>query len=156
MEGRGRISRSGLTQNITVGSCIFHCNVPHQWITQRQVGPVSVYCDGVVCHVLCLRHGIPVWQHIGQSTTATSRHLRNMFQSDVKLKTKQKNDTTASIRSPFAMFRSFIVNCKLFATVSNKVYLDQISRQWWASLFNLQGPGWCWNGLVVSGLPLMR
>ena len=28
-------------------------------------GPVSVYCDGVGCHVLCLRHGIPVWQHIG-------------------------------------------------------------------------------------------
>ena len=26
--------------------------------------PVSVYCDGVGCHVLCLRHGIPVWQHI--------------------------------------------------------------------------------------------
>ena len=26
----------------------------HQWIAQRQVGPVSVYCDGVGCHVLCL------------------------------------------------------------------------------------------------------
>ena len=41
------------------------CDVPHQWIAQ-QVGPVSVYCDGVGCCVLCLPHGIPVWQHIGQ------------------------------------------------------------------------------------------
>ena len=39
---------------------------------------VSVHCDGVGCRVLCLRHGISVWQHIGQSTTATSRHLRDM------------------------------------------------------------------------------
>ena len=43
---------------------------------------VSVYCDGVGCHVLCLRHGIPVWQHIGQSTTAISRH-RCYMTSDV-------------------------------------------------------------------------
>ena len=39
--------------------------------------PVSVYCDRVGCQVLCLQHCIPVWQHIGQSTTATSRHCRN-------------------------------------------------------------------------------
>ena len=78
VEGWGRISRSGLTQDIKMGSCVFHCDVPHQWIAQRQVGPVSVYCDGVGCRVLCLRHGISVWQHIGQSTTATSRHRRDM------------------------------------------------------------------------------
>ena len=71
VEGRGRISRSGLTQDIKMGSCVFQCDVRHQWIAQRQVDPVSVYCDGVGCHVLCLPHGIPVWQHIG--TTATSR-----------------------------------------------------------------------------------
>ena len=47
-----------------------------------RVSPVSVYCDGVGCHVLCLRHGIPVWQHIGENTTATSRHRRDMI-SDV-------------------------------------------------------------------------
>ena len=46
VEGRGRISRSGLTQDIKMGSCVFQCDVPHQWIAQRQVGPVSVYCDG--------------------------------------------------------------------------------------------------------------
>ena len=63
VKGRGRISWSGLTQDIKMGSCVFQCDVPHQWIAQRQVGPVSVYCDGVGCHVLCLRHGIPVWQH---------------------------------------------------------------------------------------------
>ena len=61
---------------------VFQCYVPHQWIAQRQVGPVSVYCDGVGCRVLCLGHGIPVCQHIGQSTTATSRHRRDMT-SDV-------------------------------------------------------------------------
>ena len=82
VEGQGRISRSGLTQDIKMGSCVFQCDVPHQRLAQRQVGPVSVYCDGVGCRVLCLRHGISVWQHIGQSTTATSRHRRDMT-SDV-------------------------------------------------------------------------
>ena len=73
---------SGLTQDIKMGSCVFQCDVPHQWIAQRQVGPVSVYCDGVGCHVPWLRHGIPVWQHIGQSVSTTSRHRRDMT-SDV-------------------------------------------------------------------------
>ena len=29
---------------------------------QYDVRSVYVYCDGVGCHVLCLRHGVPVWQ----------------------------------------------------------------------------------------------
>ena len=74
---RERISRSGLTQDTKMGSCVFQCDVPHRWIAQRQIGPVYVYCDGMGCHVLCLRHGISVWQHVGQSTTATCRHHRN-------------------------------------------------------------------------------
>ena len=61
---RGRIPRSG------------------QWIA-REFGSVSVYCDRVGCHFLCLRYGIPVWLHIGQSTTATSRHCCDIT-SDVK------------------------------------------------------------------------
>ena len=48
----GRFSRSGLTQDIKLGSCIFQCDVPYQWIAKRQVGPVSVYLDGVGCHVV--------------------------------------------------------------------------------------------------------
>ena len=88
VEGLGRISRSGLTQDIKMGSCVFQCDVPHQWIAQRQVGPVSVYCDRLGCRVLCLRHGISVWQHIGQSTTATI--WPQMFQSDVKPKQTNK------------------------------------------------------------------
>ena len=72
----------GLTQDIKMGSCVFQCDVPHQLIAQRQVGPVSVYCNGMGCLVLCLQHGIPVWPVIGQSTTATSRHRRDMT-SDV-------------------------------------------------------------------------
>ena len=82
MEGRGRISRSGLTEDIKMGGCVFKCDVPHQWIAQRHIGPVSVYCDGVGCHFLCLWHDIPVRQHIGQNITASSRHRRNMT-SDV-------------------------------------------------------------------------
>ena len=35
-----------------MGSCVFQCDIPHQWIAQRQVGPVSVYCDGMGCHVV--------------------------------------------------------------------------------------------------------
>ena len=58
VEGWGRISRSGSTSDIKMGSCGFKCDVPHQWIAQRQVGPVSVYCDRVRSHVLCLRHEI--------------------------------------------------------------------------------------------------
>ena len=77
-----RISWSGLTQDIKMISCVFQCDIPHQW-KARQVGPLSVYCDGVGCHVQCLRHGIHVWQYIGQSTTTTSRH-RHDITSDVK------------------------------------------------------------------------
>ena len=66
VDGRGRISRSALTRDIEKkGKCVFKCDILHQWIAQRQVGPVSVYSDGVGWHVLCLRHDIPVWQHNG-------------------------------------------------------------------------------------------
>ena len=41
VEGRGRIPRSGLTQDIKMVTCVFHCDVPHQWIAQRQVSPVT-------------------------------------------------------------------------------------------------------------------
>ena len=42
----GRISLSGVTQDIKMGSCEFQCDVPHQLVAQRQVSPVSIYCDG--------------------------------------------------------------------------------------------------------------
>ena len=74
----GRFPRSGLTQDIKIGSYVFQCDVPHQLIAQRQVGSVSVYYDGMGYHILCLWHGIPVWQHISQSTTAARRHRRDM------------------------------------------------------------------------------
>ena len=78
VEGRGRISRSGLTQDIKMGSRVFQCDFLHQWIAQRKVGTVSVYSDGMGWHALSLPRGISVWQHIGQDTTATSRHRRDM------------------------------------------------------------------------------
>ena len=65
-EGWRRISRLDLTKDIKMSSCVFQCNVPHQWIAPRQVGRVSVYCDWEGCHALSLPHGISVWQHIGQ------------------------------------------------------------------------------------------
>ena len=64
------------------GGCVLQCDVPHQLIAQRQVSPVPVYCNSVWCHALYLRHGIPVWQYFGQSTTASSRYRRDMT-SDV-------------------------------------------------------------------------
>ena len=30
-----------------MGSCVFQCDVPHQWKAQRQTDPGSVYCDMV-------------------------------------------------------------------------------------------------------------
>ena len=56
-------------------------------------GLIPVYCDGVVCHVLCLRHGIPVSEHIGQSTNATSRRCRDMT-SDISMPHKTQNKTS--------------------------------------------------------------
>ena len=76
--GSGKDFPVGSNKYIKMGSCVFQCDVPHQWIAQPQVGPVSVYCDWVGCHVLSLPHGISVWQHIGQDTTATSKHRRDM------------------------------------------------------------------------------
>ena len=73
-----------------MGNCLFQCDAPHQWISQRQVAIVSIYCDGVGCNVLCLRHGIYVWKHIGQSTTATSRHRRDMTSDVLKAKKTEK------------------------------------------------------------------
>ena len=53
---------------------------------------VSVYCNGVECHVLCLWHGNSLLQHIGQSTTATNRHCRDMT-SDEKAMLKPNKQT---------------------------------------------------------------
>ena len=80
-----------------MGSCGFQCNVLHQWISQRQVSPVSVYCDGVGCHTMFLLHCILVWQHNGQSTTpknqAPTRYNLSYLESDVHVKPKQRNKT---------------------------------------------------------------
>ena len=70
---------------------------------------MSVYCDGVRCHALCLRHGIPVWQHIGQSTTATYRHRHDMT-SDVKVSLKSHRPFCVCFFSAYAspLFISYI------------------------------------------------
>ena len=75
-----------------MGSCVFQCDFPHQWIAQRQVSPVFVFCDGVGCHDLCLRLGIPVLQLIGQRTTTTNRQRHDMT-SDIKPKQTNKRLT---------------------------------------------------------------
>ena len=76
------ISRSGLTQDTKMGSCVFQCDVPHQWIAQRQAGPVSVYCDEMGCHVLLSAAWHSSVAAHWSSTTATCRHCRDMT-SDV-------------------------------------------------------------------------
>ena len=59
-KGKCIVTLVSFTRNgIKMYSYIFQCDVLHQWIA-RHVGPVSVYCDGVECHALCLQHGIHV------------------------------------------------------------------------------------------------
>ena len=65
-----------------MSSCGFQCDFQHRWIAQQQISPVSVYCVGAGCHVLC--YGVTV---NGQGNTATSRHLCDKT-SDVKSDTK--------------------------------------------------------------------
>ena len=54
----------------------------------------SVTWMGVMSCVPCLRHGIPVWQHIGQGTTATIRHRRDMTSDALKRGYIQTNKQT--------------------------------------------------------------
>ena len=65
--------RPSLAQDVKSSSCCSQCNVLHQWMAQRQVCPVSVYCDCVGCHVLCMWHDIQIWPHNNQSITAKRR-----------------------------------------------------------------------------------
>ena len=77
----------GTVQRLKMGSCGLKRGFPHQWIwlAQRQASHVSVNYDRVGCHVMCHSR---LCNHIGQSTTATSRHRHDiwpqMFKSDVK------------------------------------------------------------------------
>ena len=48
--------------------------------------------------MFCLRHGIPVWQHIGQNSTATVRHRRAMTSDVSKRRYTQTNKRTYSCR----------------------------------------------------------
>ena len=96
VEGWGMISRLGLTQDIRIGSCVFQWDVPHQWIPQRQVAPPPCLCIlwWVGCHVLYLRHGKPVWQHILVKVpllqVATAPMWPQMFKNNVKHKQTDK------------------------------------------------------------------
>ena len=53
VEGRGRISRLGMTQDIKRSSSLSQSDVPHQCIPQHQVGPgvCILWRDGVLCPV---------------------------------------------------------------------------------------------------------
>ena len=98
-----------------MGSCVSQCDVPHQWIAQRQVGPVSVYCDGVWLHVLCLRPSIPVWQHIGQSTNTTRRHRRDMISDVLKRRIIPTNTHIIPFKSlSYSKFREILIISFIF------------------------------------------
>ena len=52
------------------------------------------------CRVRCLLHGVRVRQHISQSTTATSRHQRDMT-SDVKSDEEQQTNKPTAFLLPY-------------------------------------------------------
>ena len=149
---RGRISRSGLTQDIKMGSCVFQCDVPHKWIKYRQVGIVSVCCDGVRCHVLCMRHGIPVWRHIGQSITATNSHRRDMISAS------EPKQTGVQTMKNIIFVISFTVSCMCFQTLNPMIGASAAHVQnvtsWHsiASQFNMETARLfnCMKGIVIS------
>ena len=56
--------------DIKMGSCVFQCDVPHQWIAQLQA--VSVYCDGVGWGVILYGSTFAstfLWIFLGQTST---------------------------------------------------------------------------------------
>ena len=84
------ISRLGLTQDIKIGSCVFQCDVPHQWIAQPRVGHVSVYCDRMTWHPCVAAH----WSKYHYYKQAPSRYDLGCL-SDVK---PQENTATGRHR----------------------------------------------------------
>ena len=89
-----------------MGCCVLQCGIQHQWIAQRQVGPVSVYCDGLGCHVLCLPHGIPVWQYISPKTKVVN--MPAVLLRDVVTPKNKASGVVGSalsvLRSPFSIY----------------------------------------------------
>ena len=59
-------------------SYVFQCDVPHQWIAQRHVGPVYVYCDGVSVMSCVCGKAFLCGMTFCQSTIATSRQCRDV------------------------------------------------------------------------------
>ena len=58
-----------------------------------------MYCDGMRGHVMCLKHGFPLWQHYSwPSTSVLNRHRRDMT-SYVKGKVNRKTIMRASIHN---------------------------------------------------------
>ena len=114
VEGRGRISRSGLTQDIKMGNYVFECDVSHKWIAQRQVGPVSVYCDGVGvwCSVSAAWHSCVA----AHWTITTSRHRRGIVWPQMLKSDDQPKQTNE-------------LNCKLDTSNPDNISNFQTNRQ---------------------------
>ena len=74
-----------------IGSRVFPCNGPHQWIAET--GRSRVYTV-TGCPVSVAWHSSHVWQHIGQSTSPMNRHYRDMT-SDVKSTLKSNKQTSS-------------------------------------------------------------
>ena len=93
VEGRGRNSQSGLTYDIKMGSRVFQCDVPHQWIAQRKGRPrvCILWRGGVSCPVSVAWHSsvaVPLLQ------AGTIAIWPQMFKSDVKPKTNKNRHLT--------------------------------------------------------------
>ena len=81
LEGPGRISLSGRTQDIKMRSGAFKCDIWQQWIEQPQIRSVSVYCDSVgfmscVCSMALKRGNTLVKVPLLQAGTVTIYDLR--------------------------------------------------------------------------------
>ena len=101
MEGRGRISRLGLTQDSKMGSCVSQCDIPHQWIAQWQVGPVFVYCDrnGLSCPVFAAWHSCVAahWSKYHCYKQALSWYDLRCLKATLNPKSKQNNNSMITV-----------------------------------------------------------
>ena len=98
VEGRGWISRSGLTQNIKMDICVFQCDVPHQWIAaSTATGRPRVWIlwrGGVSCPVSAAWHSCVAahWSKYHCYKQAPSRYDLRCLKAPLnpnKQKTKQ-------------------------------------------------------------------
>ena len=105
----------------------------HQWIA-RLVGPVSLYCDGVWCHALCLRHYIIQYGStlvkVPLLQTGTVVIWPQLFKCDVL---PQQTNTCSvwpvAINGDWVMFGYALAKVEPYPTTRKKL-LTKLQIQW--------------------------